>query len=257
MEIFVLASGSKGNIAAIKINEKILLIDCGIPLSKIKEKLNSYNLNMSDLETLFLTHEHSDHISGLKALLKEKTIKKVVLSKGTYDSLDSDAKKVMPEVVFVDCDMAEREIDYSYETIFLSHDAKEPIGFIIYAHDKKAVFLTDTGYVPESEIDKIRNAQFYLLEANHCPKMLISSKRPSYLKQRILNEKGHLSNEDAAIIMNEVVDKKSKAVWVVGHISEECNSISKIEKAIVSYFDDTNKIEVYYSGQDSLEVIKI
>ena len=254
MEVFVLASGSKGNMTYLKVGELKIFIDAGISYTKIKKKMESYAENIFDVKSLFLTHEHSDHTLGLKQLLKNGHIEDVYLTKGTYNALPVDVVEMMGNVHFVDVDDSFMFYDIKVETFLLSHDADEPIGYVMHHEDKKMVILTDTGYVDESYYDLLSNADLYILEANHHPSKLMNSPRPFLLKRRIMSEKGHLSNDDACWLVNRLVQDKP-SIWVVAHISEDCNTVLDIEEAIVKYFDDPTKIKTYYATQEGLPVI--
>lgn len=256
MEIYVLASGSKGNVTYVKTKMLSFFIDAGITIGRIKQKMMDYQLDITEVNTLFLTHEHSDHIAGLKGLLKMGTIKQVFLTKGTYDVLSQEVKILLPKTIIVRADEAVNIADLYIYPLMLSHDAKEPVGFYFRdSNHKKLVLLTDTGYVDHTYETLLQDADVYIVEANHCPSQLIKSSRPYHLKQRILGIKGHLSNEDAAHLMNKLV--KNKAIWIVAHMSEDCNTILEVEKAVVEYFDDPNKIECLFASQNSLEKIII
>lgn len=258
MDVYVLASGSKGNMTLVETDNSAFFIDAGISVTKMKKKMDDYGIDFRKVEALFITHEHQDHIIGLKGLLKLNTIKQVYLTKGSYEYLSEEIKKLLPEVIFIKSDNDFYHKEVKVFPMMLSHDANEPVGFVFKNNqNKKMVLLTDTGYVHETYHELIENADLYILESNHNPTTLIRSNRPHYLKQRIMNELGHLSNIEAALLMNKVVNNGKKATWVVAHISEDCNSHFDIEEAIVSTFDNPNKVKIYFSSQESLEVIKI
>ena len=256
MEVFVLASGSKGNMTYLKVGNLKIFIDAGISYLKVKSKMSEYGENLFDVKTLLITHEHHDHIVGLKQLLKNGHIEDVYLTKGTYNALPSDVASLFMNVHFIESDQSFMINDLKIDTFMLSHDAADPIGFIFYYEDKKMVILTDSGYVDQSYFNLLKNADLYILEANHHPAKLMQSQRPFLLKKRILSEKGHLSNEDACYLVNLFV-KEKPSKWVVAHISEDCNTILDIEEAIVKLFDDPTKIETYYASQEGLPVIII
>lgn len=258
MNIYVLASGSKGNVAIVENDNKKVLIDCGISYRRLNDKVKEFNLKLSKINHLLITHEHSDHIIGLKMLLKYGNITHVYMTRGTFEVLKDDIKKMISDVELVIIKSYERFSLFNLEIIPFptSHDANEPIGFVVNNEFKKAVFLTDTGYVDRGLYEMLANADFYLVEANHDPELLLNSRRPFALKQRIMGIDGHLSNEEAAILMNQLITNK-KATWVVAHISEDCNTEYLIEKAIVDHFDNPMKIEVVYSSQESLSKIEL
>ncbi len=140
----------------------------------------------------------------------------------------------------------------------LSHDAAEPISYVFNSNNKKVVFLTDTGYVDHNYFDLLQNADLYILESNHDPEMLMNSRRPFHLKRRIVSELGHLGNNEAAWLINEFIkERTTNVVWAVAHISEDCNSIYKIEESIVKIVNDPTKIEVVYTSQATNERIKL
>lgn len=256
MEVFVLASGSKGNITFVKNEVASFFIDAGISYRKIEQKMKNYGENIAQVETLFLTHEHSDHILGLEGLLKSGHIKEVYLTQGTLDALKLNVRALLPKTIIITADEVFEYRQFKILPILLSHDANEPVGFRFDWFDKSFVCLTDTGYVDQSYHEQLKDADLYLLESNHDPKRLLNSRRPYALKQRILGVLGHLSNEEAAILMNKLIQNK-KSKWVIAHISEECNDAFDIEKAIIDHFDDVLKIEIFYASQDALPGIKL
>ncbi|MDI6452658.1 MBL fold metallo-hydrolase [Peloplasma aerotolerans] len=256
MEIFVLASGSKGNMTYLKVGDIKLFIDAGISYKKIKDKMTVYQENMYDVKSLLITHEHHDHTNGLKMLLKQSFIEDVYLTKGTYDALSVDVVCLFQNTHIITVDIPFSISDILVTPFMLSHDAAEPVGFVVQHDDKKVVVLTDSGYVDQSYYQLLSNASLYILEANHHPTKLMHSPRPFLLKKRILSELGHLSNDDAAWLMNLFV-KDGVSKWVVAHISEDCNTIFDIEESIIKAFDDPTKIEVFYATQEGLPGIKI
>src|SRR5690554_1219011 len=256
MEVFVLASGSKGNITYVKNEVVSFFIDVGISYRKIVQKMKAYGEDINHIETLFLTHEHSDHVFGLLGMLKAGHLKQVYLTQGAMDALKDDVKSLLPKTIIIKPDQPFIFRQFNVLPVLLSHDANEPVGFRFDWKDKSFVCLTDTGYVDQTYLEVLKDADLYLLESNFDPKKLLNSRRPFALKQRILGIQGHLSNEEAAILMNKLIQTK-KAKWVVAHISEECNDAFDIEKAIVDHFDDILKTEVIYASQVSLPGIKL
>ena len=181
---------------------------------------------------------------------------KTYISSGTYNNLDTKTKESLVNFEIIKTDQ-EIVFDMIKVTTYdLSHDANEPLGFVIESN-KKIVVATDTGYIDQKYFDLLKNANLYLLESNHEPSMLMDSRRPYYLKQRILGDKGHLSNDEASWLINEFIKDKDESIWAVAHISEDCNSIYNIEKSIVNIIEDPTKIEVLYTSQDTLEKIKL
>lgn len=250
MEVIILASGSKGNALLIKINGSYILIDLGITYPNLVKKLKEENIDIDKIESVLITHEHTDHIRGLKRFLQNHPNINIYISKGTFKALDEETKKIINKVNFIKANEKLIFNKIQVETFELSHDANEPIGFVISADSKKIVLATDTGYIDENYFDLLRNAQLYILEANHDPALLMNSNRPYYLKQRIIGTKGHLSNNEAAWLMNEFIKEIDETTWVAAHISEDCNTEYHIEKSIVEIIEDPTKINLIHASQE-------
>ena len=255
LEVFILASGSKGNMTYLKVGHIRLCIDVGISYRRMRLKMESYDESLESIDALLLTHEHQDHTMGLKMLLKHHQIKHIYLTQGTYNGLKDDVKALIQNYTIIQADQPFMIENIKVTPFMTSHDANEPVAYVIQ-QDKKVVILNDTGYVDQSYYDLLTDADLYVLEANHHPAMLMNSPRPFLLKKRILSERGHLSNEDAAWLMNTFV-KTKKAKWIISHISEDCNTILAIEEAIVQAFDDPTKVDIYYASKEGLPKIVV
>jgi phosphoribosyl 1,2-cyclic phosphodiesterase len=257
VKIHILASGSKGNMTYIKTNDQNFFIDAGISYLKVKQKMLAYQQDIQNVDTIILTHEHYDHTMGLKMILKQGFIKTIYLTHGTYQALTDDVKSFFPtNVIMIKADQPVMMGAVEITPFMVSHDALEPVGFLIKAEGKKIVSITDTGYVDQSYEALLSDADLYIVEANHHPTKLMNSPRPFLLKKRILSEKGHLSNEDACWLMNQWIKTKT-SIWVVAHMSEDCNDIIDVEEAIVATFDDPTKVILYYASNQGLPVIDL
>ena len=210
MKFVVIQSGSKGNATLVIDKGRVLLIDMGISFCCLKEALLEENFNLMNLNLLLLTHEHSDHTSGIKYLPPLP----IYCTKGTYDG-----KNVVDIEPFKPFNIEHFEIT----PVATSHDVNNPIGFVIKNENEKLVYLTDTGKVLSKTISKIKNADYYIIESNHDVEMLLATNRPWCLKKRILSNKGHLSNEQSATVMSKVIGKKTKQI-ILAHLSEEANN---------------------------------
>ncbi|HEY8365166.1 MAG TPA: MBL fold metallo-hydrolase [Haloplasmataceae bacterium] len=236
MKVTVLASGSKGNCTLIETNNNKFLIDVGIRYRTLIKRLNEVNVNIEDIDAIFITHEHIDHILGLEMVIKHHKIH-IVLSHGTYQAIVSYKKIGITYEYF--------NIVNSDETILLnstlitpfnvSHDALEPFGYIFVDDDKKLVYITDTGFISQETEDKIKGADIYIFETNHNIEMLMTTNRPWSLIQRILGDKGHLCNEDALNTLLRIVNEKTKVIYLA-HISEEANSIDLLMLTVKEMF---------------------
>ena len=225
----VVGSGSKGNATLLFDEETLIQIDMGLPMRRITAALESINKNKSDLQGILITHEHTDHIKNL-SMYKGKV--PIYASKGTIDYFDHE---VVPFDSF--------EIGtLSVIPFMTSHDAANPVGYVVISGKTKLVYLTDSGYIPEESLDYLKDADYYIMESNHDLKMLMKSNRPAVLKRRIKGDEGHLSNVDSAIYLSELVGPKTKEIYLA-HLSEECNLP---ELALEAYRKTFKKKEVPY-----------
>ena len=256
MKIHVLASGSKGNMVLISSDDGWVAIDCGISKRKIINKLDEIDIKIEDIKHLIITHEHSDHTAGLKAFTQSGDLKAVYLSQGTFDMIKDQIQSIEHMIHKIRPNQPFNIAPYQIDSFLVSHDAKEPIGIVFNSNECKVVIGTDTGYIDQAHESLLKDADVYLIEANHHPQKLLASPRPMHLKKRILGEKGHLNNDDAAIFINRVMGNK-ETHWVVMHISEDCNSERDIEKSIVEYIDNPLQLNVYYANQHDIVSVEL
>ena len=209
MKIIVIESGSKGNATLISDKGRLLLIDMGITLTSLKKGLARLGKKPLDIDALLLTHSHSDHTKGVNLLDPLP----IYCSKGTYKG--TNVTIIKPYETF--------SIDHLKITpIEASHDAPGTLGFVIENENEKLSYLTDTGMIPETTLEKMKNSDYFIIESNHNIKKLHQTNRPAQLKLRILSDEGHLSNEASAIYMSELVGERTKEI-ILAHLSEEAN----------------------------------
>jgi len=206
----IIASGSKGNATLIKHHSTLILIDLGITLVRLNEGLSSLNLELKDIDAALFTHEHSDHLNGLKCI----SPKKMYALKGTLpSSLSNVIEKYEPFIIK----------DIKITPFPTSHDASNPCGYILEADGEKLVYMTDTGVFLEETLPYITNPDYLIIESNHDIQMEMRTHRSFRLKQRILSEYGHLCNEDSAFASLEIIGDHTKEI-VLAHLSEEANT---------------------------------
>lgn len=242
MKILQIASGSKGNSTYIESGNTKILIDCGISKKRIHESLSEYNHNIEDLDAILITHEHTDHTSGIIPLFNA-TNAKFYMTEGTYSNLNQktrDAIRYVDRLEFINNQQIFKIGDLIIETIQIFHDAIDPVGFIIRDNKTKLVYITDTGYIHKAYVPRLMDANIYIMESNHDPEILMNSNRPYETKMRILSDHGHLSNEDSAYIMSELLGPNTKYV-LLAHISEECNLEEIALDTYKKVFNKTNK----------------
>ena len=209
MKFYLLASGSKGNCCVIRTSGTQLVIDCGTTKKYLKSCFESLDLKVSETDALLLTHGHKDHIAQLKMFSSVKR----------YASFDPGVEGNQQWIRPYDSFMIK---DLKVTVLPMSHDAVNPVGFIIESESEKLVYVTDTGYIHEDCLPLMRDPDYVILESNHDVGMLMKTARPYPIKMRILSDSGHLCNEDCAHILTQIVTPKTKSVFLA-HLSEEGN----------------------------------
>lgn len=233
MKVIVLSSGSKGNTTYIESGDTKILIDIGNSCKYVKDKLDIIGVDAKDIDAIFLTHTHVDHIKGLKVFTKRFGTK-VYLTKGMLEDLD-----YIENYSIIDNKIIELK-DIVLEIIKTSHDAKDPVGYIINGDSKSIVYITDTGYINQKYFDILSNRDIYILESNHDIEMLNNGSYPFHLRQRILGDKGHLSNYDSAKYLSTFLGSRTKYI-VLAHLSEENNTANLAYNTLKERLDNNNQ----------------
>ena len=252
MKIKVLASGSKGNCSLIETASTRFLIDIGITYQRLKRELEKMNLNLNDIEAILLTHAHNDHTSGLKVLLKHTTFK-IYTNKDIIKELTTDIDKERIELYDSIMHLNNTEL-----TIFkTSHDAKGSVGFLITDDKSSLVYITDTGYLNRKYFPLLTNKNIYYIESNHDEKMLMDGPYPYYLKQRILSDEGHLSNDRTAKYLKKLVGDDTKYI-ILAHLSEHNNKEEIAYNTSREVLKDREDIKIVVAKQnEALEEIEV
>lgn len=232
MRMASIASGSSGNSIYIGSEKTHILIDAGISNKRIEEGLNALGIKADELSALFITHEHSDHIKGLKVFTKKHRIP-VYTSKGSMEEIRR--MKIMEgfeELLFpITSDKATDIGELSVKPFRINHDAREPFAYRISCENKAVAVATDMGNYNEDIVNHLSNLDAVLVEANHDIRMLEAGPYPYYLKRRILSDFGHLSNENAGKLLCRIFHNKLKKIFL-GHLSRENNYPSLAYEAV-------------------------
>ena len=226
MKIKTLASGSKGNCTIVLCDNTNLIIDMGISYLTLKKSLEENNLSFKDFDGILITHSHNDHIKGLASLVKNTSLN-VYIPEGMYDSI----KEYVP---YAKCQFIDDEFfinDVKIQLIHTSHDAPSSCGFIIEQNNKSLVYVTDTGYINRKYLAKMVGKDAYLIESNHDEVMLMNGPYPRFLKERVISDKGHLSNKTTAKYLKKIVGPNTKNI-ILAHLSEKNNTEEKALSAM-------------------------
>lgn len=237
MRIKVLVSGSKGNCTYIETEDHKILLDMGTNLGNIKSKLEDINVSIEDIDTILITHTHTDHIGALLQYTKKYHgnvyMSKIMLGELGYDNLICKYPNL---VMYEDTIYLGKTKVIVFKT---SHDTKDSKNFIITFEDKSIVYVTDTGYINQKYFDILKNRSVYLFESNYDVEMLLNGKYPLWLKARVAGPTGHLSNVDSAFYLAKLVGNNTKKI-ILTHLSEENNTPAKALETINNTFLEYN-----------------
>lgn len=221
VRLTILASGSGGNCAYLETAETRILIDAGLSLRQIRLRLASIGKSPENLHGVLLTHEHSDHISGLARLCQTLKIP-AYCNRLTQDAIRFQTQAQIQWRLFETGSTFELG-DLTIENFSVPHDAQDPIGYLLQTEAGNIGFVTDLGHATKLVLERVRRANVLVLESNHDIKMLQDCPhRPWSLKQRILSRHGHLSNEAAAEAAEQVMTADLKHLYLA-HLSGQCN----------------------------------
>ena len=216
----MLASGSSGNSLLVWTNRAKILIDAGLSIRQIHDRLERVGVDIGDIEALFITHEHADHIRGSGALARKLGIP-VFLTEGTCAASDSTFERIPAREFFLPGDVICFK-DLQIVSYSVPHDAADPVNFLLCHKNQKVGMAMDLGYPSRLVKERLKRCDALLLECNHDRGMLMDGKYPWQLKQRILSRRGHLSNEQSASVLCDVAHEELRAVFLT-HLSQENN----------------------------------
>ncbi len=224
MDLCSIASGSSGNCTFVGSKHTKLLVDAGISGKKIENGLNSIEVSPEDIQGILITHEHGDHIQGLGILARRYHIPIYSTAETIRSILNMNSIGDIPEELlhYVVQDETFRINDITVEPFSISHDASNPVCYTFQADGHKIGMATDLGKYDDYIVSKLTGSEILLLEANHDVNMLMVGGYPYYLKQRILGDRGHLSNENSAGLICRLFHKKLKYI-MLAHLSKENN----------------------------------
>ena len=246
MNVRVFASGSGGNCALLSDGDTHILIDAGISARRISQSLGAAGLDIRKLDGVLITHEHSDHVSGLKTLLK--TTELTVYAPHTVAARLCGALPEAVDRLRVIPTLSPVRVGALRVTAFHTpHDTDESVGYRV---EGRGVFAlaTDMGHVTDEVLEGLSGADAALIESNHDLDMLMDGPYPVYLKRRILSDRGHLSNADCAVLARKLAESGTRTI-ILGHLSRENNrpelALTETEKRLAGLAVELRCAPVY------------
>ena len=218
MKACILATGSKGNSTYVASSSTNILIDLGTTSLYVEKQLKSANIDPKLIEAIVLTHTHIDHVNGIRVFMK-KYHPTLYLTEKMYKELNKEFEIEKYKIIDGDFNIN----DIHFRVFKTSHDAPDSNGYVIENNNRSIVYITDTGYINQKNHTLLKNRNLYIMESNHDIKMLMDGKYPYHLKQRILGDKGHLSNKDSAFYLSKFIGKDTKTIVLI-HLSHDNNN---------------------------------
>ncbi len=245
-----LGSGSRGNGTLVALGQdapgqhdapqRLFLVDCGFTLKQTETRLHRLGLSAGDIDAIFVTHEHADHIGGIAALAHKYAIDVYA----SYGTLKHELKGVVTHAVDGDVPF---ELDgVQVNPVRVPHDAKEPTQFVFSDSTETIGVLSDLGCVTGHVVEQFSHCTHLLLEANHDSHMLRTGSYPPRLKQRVGADYGHLSNEQAWELLQRVAHQDLSVV--LGHISEQNNNLALLQREFASFTEQLGGLA--FASQD-------
>ena len=248
MRIVTFASGSTGNCCLVSDGGVNVLIDAGISARRIVQGLGVLGLAPQDVCGVLITHEHSDHISGLPVLVKRTGMRIFAPSE-----LGEVLRRVKPElsesIDYIPHDGGLCVGDVRITAFPTPHDASASFGYRIEGSEVFA-FATDTGHISDELLEGLQGADTVVIEANHDKVMLKNGPYPPLLKQRVLSKHGHLSNDDCAKLACLLADSGTRQI-ILGHISQQNNTPEVAETAVSEALSGRN-VKIYTAPANKL-----
>lgn len=224
MRLCSIASGSSGNCIYVGSETTHILVDVGISGKKTLEGLKQLGVKGEELDGIFITHEHADHINGLGVMARKYGVP-IYATRGTLEAIRNTSSLGRIEEGLLQEIEADTKItvkDLTLNPMRISHDAAEPVAYRVSHGRKKAGIITDLGCYNDYTVECLKGMNALLIEANHDVNMLQVGPYPYYLKKRILGERGHLSNELSGQLLSRLLNDHMQAI-VLGHLSKENN----------------------------------
>lgn len=248
MRFSVLGSGSRGNAVYVESKGSAALIDAGFSGKELQKRMQSINRDLANVKALCITHEHNDHICGAGIISRRFEIP-VIINDGTLDAASGKLGKMFETTIFSAGDVIEVG-DLEIRSFRISHDTADPVGFVISDGSKRLGYLTDTGKVSHLIAQRLLSCHGVILEFNHDLEMLKHGPYPLPLQQRVRSSRGHLSNDDAASFLNQLMGGNIQDV-VLAHLSEKNNTVELARQAARKCLAQWPEVNLHIASQDT------
>lgn len=236
LRLSILGSGSSGNCAVVSTGDTTLLLDAGLSARQIQLRLEAAGFSLDAVDGILLTHEHGDHTRGLEILCRKHALP-LFCTALTQESLAGCVGfRSQPQWRIMQSGCAFEYRDLRIESFSVPHDAVDPVGFVIEDRESRLGVLSDVGCITKLIVDRLSAAHSLFVEANYDAQLLeADTKRPWATKQRISSRHGHLSNDQAAGLIEAVAHEHLHHI-VLGHLSEDCNdpnrAVQRVREAL-------------------------
>jgi phosphoribosyl 1,2-cyclic phosphodiesterase len=255
MRFSILGSGSRGNSVFVESGKTKILIDAGFTSKVIESRLHSIGRELRDINALCLTHEHHDHISGAGVLSRKNKIP-IYATPGTFCAGEKRLGNLFARKEFETGERLEID-DLMVRSFRVSHDTADPVGFVISDGKSSIGYCTDTGKISHLMAHRLRDCNALILECNHDLEMLKNGPYPWPLKQRVRSNMGHLSNEDAAACLADLIGTHLH-IAVLAHLSETNNTPMLAREAVRAAVQQWGETTLFVAVQEkALPLIEI
>lgn len=248
MRFSVLGSGSRGNAVYVESGESAVLIDAGFSGKELQKRMESIGRSLTDVQALCITHEHNDHICGAGVISRRYDIP-LIINDLTLESATGKLGKLHDTTIFSVGEVVQLG-DLQIRSFRISHDTADPVGYVISNGEKRLGYLTDTGKVSHLMAQRLLACHGIILEFNHDLEMLKYGPYPLPLQQRVRSSRGHLSNDDAADFLKELLQGAVVEV-VLAHLSEKNNTVDLAREAADGAIDSKSGVTLHIAKQDS------
>ena len=255
-----LFSGSSGNSYFVQVDDNKFLVDVGVSKNRIVTELEKIGENIKDIDAIFITHEHIDHIRGLSLINKHYNIP-IHINKKTLDEVNNKIKELNINSISL---FEKKEYNFKETTVkpfSISHDAVDPVGFSFFdKENNKITIATDLGEVTKEVYNNLQNSDILVLEANYDDNLIHYSPYPRYVVNRIISKDGHLSNLESTELVSDLIEEGLKNI-ALGHISKSNNNYELIpdilnEKLLLKNIETKNiNLEILRCDESSNELL--